>query len=481
MAKSGACELCGLPDDSYSIEDNGNVFKVCKLCYDGFIAKHGSDSTTVEIEEDDDLAELMGSASDKGGAKPETLSPEEMAKLLKPDNKRRGKRADVRQQSVLDERRKIDAAVKRAVAAKVEQTLAADTEDITRELLEVKAEIEDEKRRREQARREEDERKIAEPAVQSDTGSDFSMQTPTDDVTAEQGSEHTAQNSVRDPGLSVLHELAHGAGQAKDDVRPVLQKSQAEMDIELDREIRAKRAEEKRLAAIRKAANPTIDDERIKITSPEVELPKDTRPKTNLDVASEGHIGAVRFLQAFKYVLHPVSYAVFAGIAGLAVFTALMITMTWKEAVIDLAACVGAVTVGALLVWYLKRRLEIDKRTVLLRIRQEQILFESMVSSCYRELKTKYPMIKAAAWLMGRLSVIVPTVIIIGGTAAGIITSFLLKWWMAAPVIAGAALGAVFMYYVLKLTADVINYKLDTERNQQIAEQTLLDLLCKRK
>ena len=75
MAKSGACELCGLPDDSYSIEDNGNVFKVCKLCYDGFIAKHGSDSTTVEIEEDDDLAELMDPPPIKAVQNPKRFRP----------------------------------------------------------------------------------------------------------------------------------------------------------------------------------------------------------------------------------------------------------------------------------------------------------------------------------------------------------------------------------------------------------------------
>ena len=56
MAKSGTCELCGLPDNSYSVEDGGNVFKVCKLCYDGFIAKHGSDS--VDDATADDVVEL---------------------------------------------------------------------------------------------------------------------------------------------------------------------------------------------------------------------------------------------------------------------------------------------------------------------------------------------------------------------------------------------------------------------------------------
>ncbi len=274
-------------------------------------------------------------------------------------------------------------------------------------------------------------------------------------------------------------ERAANGGKTAVSEEPSEKRRNAEPDVELDREIKEWYAEQKRLAAIHKAANPTIDDERIKITSPEVELPKDTRPKTNFDVATEGHVGSIRFIHAFKYVMHPVTYAIFAGLAAIAVFTALMITMTWKEAVIDLAACAGAVTVGALLVWYLKRRLEIDKRTVLLRIRQEQILFESMISPCYRELKTKYPMIKALGWLLDKLSVIIPTVIIIGGTAAGIITAFLVVWWTAAPVIVGSVIAAVLSYYGIKIASDHVHYKLDLERNQQISEQTLLDLLEK--
>ena len=65
---------------------------------------------------------------------------------------------------------------------------------------------------------------------------------------------------------------------------------------------------------IHAAANQTIDDERIRITSPEVELRKDRRPKTNLDVAVSEYAGGVRFLDTFKYVLHRISYAVFLGL-----------------------------------------------------------------------------------------------------------------------------------------------------------------------
>lgn len=379
MSKNGNCELCGLPDNSYTIEDDGRVIKVCKLCYDGFIAKNGSDTLgDVDI---DGLAGRIDGAQ-QSGAKPETLTDDEMAKLLTPS---------------AEERRKLNAAVKRAAAAKVEQTLAADTGDLTRELLETKAEIEKEARS---------------------------------------------------------------------------EKEKAEQKIE-----------ERRRAVVEKmrsAANPTIDDERIKITSPEVELHKDTRLKTNFDVATEGHVGGIRFLQAFRFVVHPVVYAVFAGLVSIATATGLMIAMSWKEAVIDFAAGVAAVVIGSLLMWYLKRRLEVDKRTLLLRIRQEEILFNSMVTPCYRELKTKYPMIKSFAWLMSRLAVIMPVTVTICGTVAAVITSFLSIWWLFGPIMLGATLASVIVYYAFKMVCDYVNFKLDTERNQQILEQSLLDLLSKK-
>ena len=467
MAKGGTCELCGLPDNSYSIEEDGNVFKVCKLCYDGSIAKHGSDSNSNwQTEDIDELAERLGVSPDESERKVATLSDEEMAKLLKPDKKRGGSKTNERRNMINEERRKIDAAVKRAVAAKVEQTLAADTEEITRELLDIKAEIEEEKRRDEEllaraaAEKAEKEKEQKEVQAMAEQENKEKEKKETDPV-------------YETPDIFKLISETDKSKADNDSTQP-----RAGKDVELDREIREWYAEQMRLAAISKAANPKSDDERIKITSPEVELRKDTRLKTNLDVATKGHVGSIRFLNAFKYVMHPVTYAIFAGLAAVAVFTALMITMTWFEAIIDISACVGAVTIGALLVWYLKRRLETDKRTVLLRIRQEQILFDSMVSPCYRELKTKYPMIKALAWLLSRLSVILPTVTIIGGTAAGIITTFLVVWWAVAPVVAGSVVAAVLLYYLLKISADAVNYKLDIERNQQIAEQTMLDLLA---
>lgn len=411
MAKNGTCELCGLPDNSYSIESDGKVFKVCKLCYDGFIDKHGSDSADISDEELAALAEMP--APQPAAGKPETLSPDQMAKLLTPTS---------------EERRKLNAALRRAAARAAEQSLTADTEDLKRELLRDKEEIEKEN-------------------------------------TAKK-----AKQPVAD-------------GQKETEMTAPKSSSEAEQDA-LDRDLKAARAEEKRAAAMEKAkraANPTIDDERIKITSPEVALQADSRPKTNFDVATKEHVSSVRFIEAFKYVMHPVVYAIFAGMVVLAVATALMITVSWKEAVIDFFAGAGAAAIGALLVWYLKRRFEIDRRTLLLRIRQEQIAFDSVATPCYRELKTKYPIIKALGWLLSKLSVIIPVITIIGGTITAVILTFLQLWWLLAPVLCAAAIGGVLMYYVFKFSADCVNYKLDIERNQQLLQQSLLDILAKKK
>ena len=81
---------------------------------------------------------------------------------------------------------------------------------------------------------------------------------------------------------------------------------------------------------------------------------------------------------------------------------------------------------------------------------------------------------------MSRLSVIVTVAVIIGGTAAAVILAFLVKWWLIAPVMVGAAVGGVLTYYTFKFCADFISYKLDIERNQQIMQQTFLDILAKK-
>ena len=104
-----------------------------------------------------------------------------------------------------------------------------------------------------------------------------------------------------------------------------------------------------------------------------------------------------------------------------------------------------------------------------------------MSSPCYRELKTKYPIIKALAWLLSKLSVILPVLVILGGTVAAVVLVFLKLWWLLAPVLAGAVVAAVLLYYIFKFCSEAIYYVLDIERNQQIAQQSLLDMLYKDK
>lgn len=430
--KKNACELCGLPDDSYTIEENGKVFHVCKLCHDGFVETRGEPT---DLMMPDDLAlDALKDVPQGGGGKVATLTPEQMAKLLTPSN---------------EERRKLYASLKKAAKSEKE-LLAADTESLKRDLIEANEEIEEEKRLQEQIR--------------------------------EKAMEAAASAAVED-GNALNGKVDGATEEAMSKLMGIKSPSEKEQD-EIENNIKAQRAEEKRNAQREKAqreANPTIDDDRITITSPEVELEKDSRPKTNFDAATAGHVGAVRFYEAFKFVMHPVVYAIFAGLVVLAVATVFMITLTWKEALIDFFAGAGAVAIGFLLVWYLKRRFITDKRTVLLRIRQEQIAFQSIITPCYRELKTKYPIIKALGWLLTRLAVILPVITIVGGTIAAVILSFLQFWWLLGPVMVGATVGATLVYYIFKFCADYVSYKLDAERNQQIIEQSLLDLLSKKK
>lgn len=429
MAKKNACELCGLPDDSYTIEENGKVFHVCKLCHDGFVETRGDPTDAMMSELTVEVAETA--ASGANSSKVATLTPEQMAKLLTPSN---------------EERRKLYASLKKTAKSEKE-LLAADTEQLKRDLIETNRQIEEEKRKRAEAEKQKTERVAA-------TNGDDVLKGEVDSETEE--------------AMSKLMRINSPSEKEQDDI---------------ENDLRAQRAEEKLNARREKAqreANPTIDDERISITSPEVELEKDRRPKTNFDAATEEHVKSVRFYEAFKYVMHPVVYSIFVGLVVLAVATAFMITLTWKEALIDFFAGAGAVAIGFLLIWYMKRRFVTDKRTVLLRIRQEQIAFDSISTPCYRELKTKYPIIKAFGWLLSRLAVVLPVITIVGGTIAAVILSFLQYWWLLAPILVGATAGATLVYYIFKFCADYISYKLDAERNQQIIEQTLLDLLAKK-
>ncbi len=507
MAKNGTCELCGLPDDSYTIEDGGNVFKVCKLCHDGFYEKQGIDPSAPPEDPITKLVSELG-IEPTHSSKVETLNDAQMRKLLKPSN---------------DERRKLYASLRKAQKGK--NNISADTEDLKRELEMTNEEIEAEIKRFEQIKRNNsagasnaEQEPAPEPRAESkrtreDIEEEERRQAVIENVKSASATLADAVNNdeVDESTEAAMSKLIGGArvahaenARTSDEEQPAVQtrkSEQLERDDTIEGQISfdlpefdgkkpdkpektEKSAEldrEQKLAAMRERlqrdANPTIDDERIKITSPEVELKKDVRPKTNLDVAVKEHIGSVRFIDAFKFVMHPATYSIFAGLVVLAISTTFFITMTWKEAIITFAAGAGAVCIGFLLVWYLKRRFAVDRRTLLLRIRQEQILFKSMTSPCYRELKTKYPIIKALAWLLNKLSVLLPVIVIIGGTVSAVVLVFLRFWWLLAPVIAGAVIAAVLVYYILKFAGEAIYYVLDIERNQQIMQQSFLDML----
>lgn len=247
-----------------------------------------------------------------------------------------------------------------------------------------------------------------------------------------------------------------------------------EKEVKPDAETKESIAREKIIAA----ANQTIDDDRIKITSPEIALSKDKRLKTNLDVAMSEYAGGVRFLNSFKYVMHRVSYTVFLALIVLAVATVTFVLDGWQKALVQFGGGVGAVGIGFLLMWYLSHCYELDRRAMLLRIRQQEILFASMDTDCYRELRTKFTMIKALGWLLSKLSVLLPLAVVVGGNVAAVIVGFRTVYYWLFPVISAAAsLAAVIVYYFVKFAADCVSYALDRERNQQIEQQTLLDIL----
>ena len=228
-------------------------------------------------------------------------------------------------------------------------------------------------------------------------------------------------------------------------------------------------------------ANQTTDDERISITSPEVAIRKDERPKTNLDVAISEYTGGVKFYNAFKYVMHRATYSIFLAVVVLAVSTVMFVIDTWQHAAIVLGGGAGSIAIGCLLMWYLSHCYELDRRALLLRIRQQEILFDSMGEKCYRELRTKFTMIKALGWLLNKLTVLLPLIIVLGGNIAAIVVGLIMRttvyFWLFPVISAGASVAAVLVYYIVKFLADWIAYALDRERNQQIQQQTLLDML----
>ena len=84
--KKGVCEVCGFADDSYRIEENGSVLKVCKFCHDGYLERMGLPPDADEPLEDVTMTlDLAAAGFDGEGAKVETLSEQELAAALKPD------------------------------------------------------------------------------------------------------------------------------------------------------------------------------------------------------------------------------------------------------------------------------------------------------------------------------------------------------------------------------------------------------------
>lgn len=368
MTKKGICELCGFGDDSYSIEENGTVMKVCKFCHDGYLERMGLPPDSDKPVGDVTLTLDLDSADD--------VDPTE-----------------------------------------IEENLEMKVEPLSEEELKKVLDGTKPKRRRTMA-------------------------------ASEQNATEISQ-----------------------------QQDKAQETLKAEQTKKAAALLKKRRHDIMEDVNPKIDDERIKITSPEIPLSRDLRPKTNLDVAVDEYKNSVKFMEAFKYVFNQVVYAIFLGLVVATVATVLFITDTWVNALIVLAGGIGAIGLSYFIMWYLASRLDVDKRAYLLRIRQQEILFKSMNSDCYRELKTKFTVLKSLSWLMNKLSVILPLVTIVGSVVCAVIFSFLYYTWLLPIILLGSIIAGVAVYWIVKLLADLVTYKLDAERNQQIQQQTLLDIL----
>ena len=71
MASSGVCELCGFADDSFRIEENGAVMKVCKFCHDGYLERMGispeEEQTAQDVALSLDIEEIESAGIDIDG------------------------------------------------------------------------------------------------------------------------------------------------------------------------------------------------------------------------------------------------------------------------------------------------------------------------------------------------------------------------------------------------------------------------------
>ena len=572
MAEKGVCELCGFADDSYRIDENGTVLKVCKFCHDGYLERMGvspeADTEQTDVLPDIDLEALKNADIDTEG-----MTAAELLQLRTELAERAHTRVPTLDEQQLDtllattddDKKVLGAVRQKEMRRKKREFLKGLDESgedykASEELLRSGEELQ----RVVQGLDEEDEEaaapliaKIVAPhkesaeqkapteqaVAQAQSKESAEQKAPTEQAVAQaqsrESAEQKAPGQAPEPASAQIpvQETQPQSGQKQDGTRPAIppqtatemqdmkkkqseEKSaavqapqpepapaerQASLPAETSmavqpydegqsmvqsafsktvasmhkpsKEVSRMEKKELELRKIHAAANQTIDDERIKITSPEVALYNDRRPKTNLDVAIAEYAGGVKFLDSFRYVLHRVSYAVLLGLIVLALSTVLFIRETWQHGVIMLAGGAGAVLLGFMLLWYLSHCYALDRRALLLRIRQQEILFASMHTDCYRELRTKFTVIKALGWLLNKLTVLLPLIVLVGGNVFAVVMTFVKKYWLYPVISAGATVAAVLVYYIFKFAADWIAYALDRERNQQIQQQTLLDIL----
>ncbi len=523
MAQKGVCELCGFADDSYRIEENGAVMRVCKFCHDGHLERMGLSpdadkplgdaalALDIDLEADGlDTEGLSGeellriemelAARKQENSRVPTLDPEELDTLLNVSEDDKRVLGNVRQRELRRKKKAVESGEDESGEDyKASEELIRSGEELQR----VMEELENVADEPEKPFEDEAEAAplIAKIVAPKSSGGAKNEDTPAEIAATEADATITEETEKVNVQGSEEHEEKHEKESFEPE--PIEKNTEQSHENKIAAQISASREENemsnkqnaKKPAGretrenkdelvrekIHAAANQTIDDERIKITSPEVALSKDTRPKTNLDVAISEYSGGVRFLDSFKYVMHKVSYAVFLGLIVLAVSTVLFIRDGWQHGLIVLGGGVGAVALGFLLLWYLSHCYELDRRALLLRIRQQEILFESMDGDCYRELRTKFTIIKALGWLLNKLTVLLPLLILVGGNVAAVIAAFLKTFWLFPVLSAATTVAAVLAYYIIKFSADWIAYALDRERNQQIQQQTLLDILSELK
>ena len=342
MAEKGVCELCGFADDSFRIEENGAVMKVCKFCHDGYLERMGltpeTDKPSPEETLQIDIDALKNADIDTDG-----MTAEELLQLKMELEARANTRVPTLDESQLD-------------------TLLATTEDDKKVLTTV--------RQKENRRR-----KRAAAIGLDDSGEDYKaseelLRSGEELQRVVEGLQKVAKGiddappeaeEVAAPLIAKIvaprpesdepkrEEQAKEARQADELIAGSRPENENRKENEMKTESKPQQKEAARAARAEQArekihaeANQTIDDERISITSPEVELRRDRRPKTNLDVAISEYAGGVRFLDAFKYVLHRVSYAVFVGLIVLAVSTVLFIREGWQHGLIVLGGGAGA-------------------------------------------------------------------------------------------------------------------------------------------